>query len=239
MTSAKRPVHRTRLADELADRIVHLIRTGRFAMGERLPAIADLARSFGVGSPTLREALKRLESVGVVEIRHGSGVYVTGHPDVMVVPNPMYGGGVSRKGLVDLIEARIPIEVETAGLAAEHATPEQIAGMRGLLDEAGAHLDDDDLLSRVNMAFHKEIASASGNRVMAQLLEVLTTLFQDEQRAILAIHGSRERDHAEHRSIQEAIAARDGDLSRHRMRGHLEEVRDCLLAWDPESDPLT
>lgn len=232
------PVSRTRLADELSNRIVGAIRDGKFEPGHRLPAITDLARRFGVGAPTLREALKRLESLGVIEIRHGSGVYVKGHPDVMVVPNPVYGALPSRKVMLDLIEARASIEVETAGLAARNATKAHLATMGRLLDEAGAHLDDDSVLTVNNMAFHREISSASGNQVMAQLLDVLSTLFQQEQRVILNIYGSRERDYAEHRSIYEAIAARDEPLARARMKSHLGGVMERLLQWDPETTPL-
>ncbi len=228
-------VSRPRLADELSSRIVDAIRDGRFVRGSRLPSITDLARRFGVGAPTLREALKRLESIGLVEIRHGSGVYVTGHPDVVVVPNPLYAAPATRKHLLDLIDARASIEVETAGLAARNARPEHVARMRTLLEEAAGSLDDDEVLNRTNLAFHREISAASGNAVMAQLLDVLTTLFQAEQRLILDIYGSRAQDLAEHEAILEAISASDEGLARQRMRDHLAGVRERLFRWDPEA----
>jgi GntR family transcriptional repressor for pyruvate dehydrogenase complex len=74
------PIHRERLTDNLADRIVDLIRAGAFRAGDRLPPIARMARVFQVGAPTVRQALTKLETLEVVEVRHGLGVYVRGCP---------------------------------------------------------------------------------------------------------------------------------------------------------------
>ena len=112
------PIARLRLADDLAQRITRMIRAGTLRAGDRLPAISSMARQFGVGAPTLREALRKLEAVGIVDIRHGSGVYVNRAGDALVISNPVYEGRVSKKLLVDLLEARAPIEATTATLAA-------------------------------------------------------------------------------------------------------------------------
>lgn len=233
-----RPLEKSNLADGLADRIVQLIRAGVYKPGDRLPAIMEMARSFGVGHPTLREALKKLEIVGVVDIRHGSGVYVGRGQDVLLVSNPVYGGAVTKKLLLDLIEARIPIEVTSAVLAAANATDADLDSMEALLARARENLGDAPLLSETNMSFHREIAIASGNAVLAQLQEVLTKLFQREQRMILDIYGSRERDHAAHVGILDALREHDPELARARMQEHLEGVSKALLRWDPARDPL-
>lgn len=234
-----RPVEKTNLADDLADRIVQMIRSGVYQPGDRLPAIMEMARSFGVGHPTVREALKKLEIIGVVDIKHGSGVYVGRGQDVLLVSNPVFGGLVSKKLMLDLIDARVPIEVKAVALAATEATEAQLDRMSGLLDEAGKNLDNDDVLSSVNMAFHREIAIASGNTVLAQLQDVLTKLFQGEQRMILGIYGSRQKDHVQHIGILDALRQHDAALAEQRMEAHLEGVRTVLLRWDPERDPLS
>src|SRR5690554_618178 len=108
MNADFKPIEKSSLADDLAERLVRLIRKGVYQPGDRLPAIMEMARSFGVGHPTLREALKKLEMMGVVEIKHGSGVYVGKGQDVLLVSNPVYGGLVSKKLLLDLVGARIP-----------------------------------------------------------------------------------------------------------------------------------
>lgn len=234
---AKR-IQRTSLADDLADRVVQLIRAEGYTTGDRLPAIMEMARMFGVGHPTVREALRKLETVGLVEIKHGSGVYVGQGQETFFLSNPVFGGDVSRKLMLDLIEARTPIEVRAATLAATHATPEQLEHMQALLDRAEATLGDGDALSSINMSFHRVIAEASGNSILPQLQEVMTKLFYREQRKILDIYGSRERDHAEHVSLLEALRARNPGLAMRRMQAHLDGVRDTLLSWNPDEDQL-
>lgn len=233
------PVLRQSLADDLARRIRELILARRHGPGDRLPAIAIMAREFSVGAPTVREALKKLETLGVVDIRHGSGVYVGQDPDALVVSNPVLGGTVSKKLLVDLIEARIPIETTSARLAATNATEDQFAAMHELLDEAGRNLQDAVILNQSNLGFHRQIASASGNTVIRQMLDVLTNVFREEQRIILDIHGTRESDHREHREILETLEQRDAEGAASCMYGHLEGVRMRLVAWDPDESPLS
>src|SRR5438128_2243891 len=89
MESGLAPVSRQGLADDLAHRITQMIQAGTYHAGDRLPAITAMARQFRVGPPTLREALRKLETVGVVDIRHGSGVYVNRAADSLVISNPM------------------------------------------------------------------------------------------------------------------------------------------------------
>jgi len=232
------PMRRQTLADDLAQRTYQLIKTGGYHPGDRLPSISEMARRFGVGHPTVREALKKLETVGVVHIRHGSGVYVGRNDNSLLITNPTFDGAVTRKLLLDLIDVRIPIDMQSVGLAARNATAEHLQGMRELLAKAEENLDNDATLNATNMAFHRLIALASGNTVLAQLLGVLSTLFQQEQRMILDIYGSRRKDHAEHVGIMEALEKRDEALSVQRMRAHLEGVREVLQRWDPQSRPV-
>jgi GntR family transcriptional regulator, transcriptional repressor for pyruvate dehydrogenase complex len=237
MHQALSPVVRQSLSDGLAERVRQLIQRGGFQPGDRLPSIADMARRFGVGHPTLREALKKLETLGIVNIRHGSGVYVGRDDNSLVISNPVFTGSITRRLLVDLVEARIPVELTTVELAAKNATAEDVEQMRQLLVRASESLDDDALLNSANMAFHRAIASASGNSVLSQLLEVLTNVFHDEQRVILNIYGSRRRDHQEHLQILQAIEAGDSELAVSRMRAHLNGVREVLLRWEPDTVP--
>jgi len=239
MREAFKPLTKQSLSDRLAGQIRQMIQSGRYSTGDRLPPIMEMARLFGVGHPTVREALKKLETTGLLEIRHGSGVYVNRSHDVLVLASPDYVGGVTKKLLLDLIAARIPLEMQSATLAAEHATAANLEEMRRLLATAAENLDDDDLLNDVNSAFHHEIAVASGNAVLPQLLDVLHELFSNEQRLILGIFGSREEDHREHVTILAALEKRNAKLTADRMRLHLEGVYETVLRWDPQDHPLT
>jgi GntR family transcriptional regulator, transcriptional repressor for pyruvate dehydrogenase complex len=238
MKDVLRPVPKQTLSDRLARRIRALIQTGDYHQGDRLPTIMEMARRFGVGHPTVREALKKLETMGVVEIRHGSGVYVTRSDEVLVLASPDYTGTVTKKLLVDLIQARMSLELQSVAEGARHATDEHLREMRRLLTTAGQNLANDDVLSSVNMSYHRQIAIASGNTVLVQLLDVLRELFTEEQRLILDIFGSRERDHQEHLGILEALEQRNAALAVKRMKKHLEGVQDAVLRWDPEHHPV-
>ena len=232
------PVLKQSLSDGLAQRIRRSIQTGEYQKGDRLPAIMEMARRFGVGHPTVREALKKLETMGVVDIRHGSGVYVSRSDDVLVLASQDYMGTVDRKLLLDLVDARIPIEVKAVAGAATNATDENFATMQALLDKAAQNFSDDEVLSATNMAFHQEITQASGNLVLSQLLDVLRNLFQKEQRLILNIYGSPQKDQDEHLGILAALEERDERLAVDRMQEHLEGVRDVVLRWDPVTFPV-
>ena len=236
---AFRPVLKQSLSDRLARRIRKLIQSGNYKQGDRLPAIMEMARRFGVGHPTVREALKKLETMGVVEIRHGAGVFVSRSQEVLLLASPDYAGTVTRKLLLDLVQTRIPLEVEAISCAARHATPEHLARMRQLLDEAARNLGNDEQLNRVNMAFHREISLASNNAVLAQMVDVLQDLFSEEQQLILDIFGSRAEDHREHVALLEALELRDEALCTQLMRKHLEGVRQVIILWNPADHPLT
>jgi GntR family transcriptional repressor for pyruvate dehydrogenase complex len=238
MQDAFKPIAKESLADRLARRIRDLIQSGGYAEGDRLPSIMEMARRFQVGHPSVREALKRLQTTGVVEVRHGSGVYVSRSHDVLVLAAPDYSGEVTKKLLLDLVEARMAIEPYSVMLAAKNASAEHFAEMHRLLDTAGENLENDEVLNAVNMGFHREIARASGNTVLSQITDVIRGLFSREQRLILGIHGPRTRDQREHLDLLEALEKRDADLCVARMRAHLEGVRDAILTWDPEHHPL-
>lgn len=233
------PVAKQSLSDRLAARIRSMIQRGDYRLRDRLPAIMEIARSFGVGHPTVREALKKLETIGVVEIRHGSGVYVSRSDDVLVLAAPGYSGMLSKKLLTDLIRSRMPLELQSVADAVENATAEHLKELRRILTAAGENLNNDEVLNALNMSFHQQIALASGNTVLVQLLDVLRELFAAEQRRILDIFGSREKDHQDHLAIFEALERRDARLGVERMRTHLEGVRAAIMRWDPERHPVS
>lgn len=239
MRDAFAPVLKQSLSDKLAQRIRGMIQKGDYGQGDRLPPIMEMAKRFSVGHPTIREALKKLETMGIVEIRHGSGVYVSRSEEVLVLASPDYVGTVTKKLLLDLIDTRMPLEMKSVAEAVKNATLEDLVEMRQLLKKAGDNFDDDVVLNETNMGFHRQIAIASGNTVLLQLLDVLRDLFTEEQRLILGIFGSRERDHREHLAILEALESRDEALGVDRMRKHLQGVADSIHRWDPDNHPVS
>jgi GntR family transcriptional regulator, transcriptional repressor for pyruvate dehydrogenase complex len=239
MRDAFAPVLKQSLSDKLAQRIRAMIQQGDYGQGDRLPPIMEMAKRFSVGHPTIREALKKLETMGIVEIRHGSGVYVSRSDDVLMLASPDYAGTVTKKLLLDLIDARMPLEMKSVADAVKHATLDDLVEMKRLLKTAGDNFDNDVLLNETNMGFHRQIAIASGNTVLLQLLDVLRDLFTEEQRLILGIFGSRERDHREHLAILDALESRDEGLGVERMHKHLQGVAESIHRWDPENHPVS
>ncbi len=235
MRRALIPVTRRSLADDLAVSVRQLIESGGYQNGERLPSIAEMARRFGVAHPTLREALRKLETLGFVQIRHGSGVYVREREQTLLVSNPAYGGEVTRQLLLDVLEARMAVELKAVSLAAERVSEVALERMRRVLVRAGERLADDAAQAEANVQFHQEIAAASGNPVLVQLLEVLAGIIQEERRLTFE-SPCRERLQREHEDILEALRRKDVALATERMRAHLEYVRAVLSTLDPERD---
>jgi GntR family transcriptional regulator, transcriptional repressor for pyruvate dehydrogenase complex len=217
-------------SDLLTEQIVQLIERDGLRPGDRLPTVQALAGRFAVAAPTMREALRRLQAVGVVELRHGSGVYVRHVGRRVVLPNP-FPGRLEIETILDLLDARVLIEPHLAGLAA-HADEAAIAELAELLERAGKLLEGshDKPLSVANLGFHRGVARCSGNAVLGQVIDSLLDLYEPEQMEILRLYADRVHDHEEHVAILQAIQAHDPALASERMQRHLEGVRTVVAA---------
>jgi GntR family transcriptional regulator, transcriptional repressor for pyruvate dehydrogenase complex len=224
LPAAPRPSQSDRLTRELLE----LIRSSGLGPGERLPALPALAARFAVATPTVREAVRRLQALGVLDVRHGSGVFVRDSSRRVLLSNP-YSGELDPAVIVDLLEARLLIEPELARRAAARCDEAAAAELAVLLVEAERVLEADDvLLSEVNMRFHRAIARLAGNAILEQTMEALLDLYANERLAILQLFDDRERDHREHMRILDALGARDGHAAAELMRTHLDGVRKVL-----------
>jgi GntR family transcriptional repressor for pyruvate dehydrogenase complex len=228
------PLARPRLSDELTHRIRETIQAGGYQAGDRLPGILEMARRFGVGQMVVREALTKLETLGVVEVRHGSGVYVGRDRDVLVLASRDAMRSISAKTLDDIVAARIPLELESVTSAARHASEDEIVALRALLVGEHERIDDDAHVRSSDEAFHRLIATASGNAVLSQVLDVLCELLA-RQDVPLGGRGARSASHRQHRAIVDAIAARDEAWAAECMRTHLTTER-LRLARHPSTD---
>ncbi|NBE94493.1 FadR family transcriptional regulator [Nonomuraea sp. KC401] len=221
-------VTRPTLSDALTERMLELIRKGGHRPGDRLPSTRELSQRFAVTTPTLREALRRLEATGAIELRHGSGIYVGAAIERLVLPNPNMRE-VHAAQLVELLGARIVIEPPLAAMAAQRAEGDELAVLKGVLDTAGKHLRGEDAeLHEANMSFHRATARMAGNSVLHEVVDSLLLVHGPEQREILQIFDDRRRDYEEHLAILEAIEARAPAEAEDRMRAHLVEVRTVI-----------
>ena len=220
-------VVRDSLADALARRIRAMIQSGEYTDGDRLPAILEMARRFGVGSPTVREALKKLETLGVVDVRHGAGVYVASRRGLLVLARPQLGGAVEDSLLVDLVESRIPLEMAVARAAAQQASLQDIDAMWSLLAGVAESVDEHRLVA-ADAAFHRQLAAAAGNTILAQMLDALWYLFTGEGRVVRWDPLLRDADVQAHSLVLDAIERRDPEAAADSMRAHLSSVRDAV-----------
>ena len=211
-----------RLYRQIADQLAQLIARGEFPAGTRLPAERELAASFGVSRASVREAIISLEMSGLVEVRVGTGIFVTPQPEVA----PRHAGDAG-PGPFELLAARKLIEGEIAALAARHATPAHGAGLRASVARLEHHLDDFAAREAEDRDFHLLLAKATGNGSLELVVEGLWNqraglwgrLQQHFHTSDLAARTIR--DHA---AIAAAVEARDADAARAAMHRHLSRV---------------
>lgn len=208
---------------QVVTHIRSLIERGELRPGDRLPAERHLAASLGVSRPSVRAGLRALTAMGVVQPRHGSGTYIPEGPPVLQ-PEPLsFLAALHGFTGLEMYEARRILEVGAAGLAAERATQEQLETLGGHVDALFASLHAPQVFLVQDINFHRAVAAASGNPIVASLVEMVSTLYYDRRRQTAARASERDlRDAAEaHRRIYEAIRGREPEAARHAMNEHL------------------
>lgn len=217
-----------KLYRRIADTVADAIEAGQYKLGDRLPTERELAEQFGVSRPTLREAMIALEMLGMIEARHGLGIYVTGD----VRPAAPAAEIDFEIGAFELIEARRLFEGEAAALAATSIDDAQLAQLEALM--VRMHEEDEIAGEDADREFHMIIARATGNGAIIATIE---NLWEWRNRSPLARNilarargmGLEPRIH-EHRRVYEALKARDPAAARQAMRDHLERVIEHLLS---------
>jgi GntR family transcriptional repressor for pyruvate dehydrogenase complex len=214
---------------DVAKRLLAFFLSGAVQVGERIPPERVLAETLGVGRSVVREAVKSLALLGLVEIRQGDGTYLR-RPDSPVISQAMAWGlllGVKRTH--DLVETRRVLEMDLAGLAAERRDDQDCADLRHLLDQmrkAGNHRDK---LARVDIAFHLRLAAASHNEVLTDLLSGITSLMSVWIARVLRQVDDFAQDYAEHEQVLAAVERGDVAGARAVMDAKLRRGSQLLL----------
>jgi GntR family transcriptional regulator, transcriptional repressor for pyruvate dehydrogenase complex len=222
-----RPLRASRnLTEEIVDRIANEIRSGRLEPGSKLPTEQKLMLAMRVSRTVVREAVAALRAEGLVTTRQGSGAFVAAaarRSAFRIDPD-----GLSSIGdVLNVMELRVAVEVESASLAAERAKAWQIADIMKALAEVEAAIDGGDSAVNEDFAFHRAIADATNNPQFALFLAYLGqhVIPRHSIRTTLATaaeqHSYLARIQKEHRRIAEAIRNRDGSEARRAMRAHL------------------
>jgi len=230
-------VETRRLYRQIADQLRAAIAAGEFVPGARLPPERDLAAQLAVSRPSVREALIALEVEGLVEVRMGSGVYVTGAAPRAAAAPGMDGA----LGPFDIIRARQLIEAELAALAARSHTPATVKRLRAAVKAMDDDIARGTMPMRGDRDFHIALAEASDN---AALVRVVTELFDERNNPLFVQLGQHFENAkswraavAEHRAVLRAVADGDAALARRAMRDHLQQSHDRFAAALEESPP--
>jgi GntR family transcriptional regulator, transcriptional repressor for pyruvate dehydrogenase complex len=217
------------VTDVAIAKIKEMIVSGEVGPGDRLPREADLAQRLGLSRSSLREAVRALSLVRILDVRQGDGTYVTSLDPAQLLDALSFVVDLHHEGsLLHLLEARRVLEAESAMLAAQRIEAEQLAALRDLL-EAMPGCETVEEFVENDIAFHHTIAVASGNPVIAKLLDSLSgpTVRARVWRGITE-GGAIDRTIAEHRAIVEALEQRRPELAASWMTVHLASVEAWL-----------
>ncbi|MFF1283121.1 FadR/GntR family transcriptional regulator [Streptomyces sp. NPDC058299] len=211
------------------EEIKAMIAEGRLEPGQRLPTERELAVLLGMSRSSTREAIRALTVLGVLEARHGSGIYVTALEAGDLLETFGVVAGLSRgPRLVELLEVRRSLESTAAALAAARITDEQLAAVEQHLAAMNATEDPEEVLTH-DLAFHREIALAAGNATMAAILDGLSSrTFRARVRRGHQEDGALARTRSEHAAIHRALAARDPEAARAAATVHVGGVEQWL-----------
>jgi GntR family transcriptional repressor for pyruvate dehydrogenase complex len=211
--------HRGLLTESIARRLQNEIRSGAIPVGAKLPSERELAVQFGASRNVLREVLRRLEAQHLIEVAPGRGSFVIDQSTADARSyDALYRAG--RPTVRQLIEARIPIEVEIVGLATERATDDQIHAMR-VSNDAMIAATDPVTKARADLEFHETIAAAAGNPVLRIMLSSIGGMMFEMMLRSNSDPSIAQPGVPHHPEILDAIAGRDVELARHHMREHL------------------
>ncbi|MFZ5942973.1 MAG: FadR/GntR family transcriptional regulator [Bacillota bacterium] len=219
-----------RIIKDLTTAIMH----GDLKPGDRLPAERNLSEMMGVSRTSLREALKMLAAQGMVEIKHGQGVYITKHESPSNLLKDFAGQNlVDSKTLKDLFELRKLLETQNALWVCTRGKDQDIDVLEMIVEETLHALKDnqDDLviLAKQDNAFHTKLAEATGNLVIVRVMHDLLDLLNDSRCQALSIPQRPHRSLNEHKQIIEALKKRDEQLVKEKMLNHLQNVEREIL----------
>lgn len=239
--STLRKVEPVRLFEQAVEQIRTLIANGTWSPGDKMPTEQELGRQFNVSRSSVREALRVLESEGLIEARRGSGTYVIDNPVRRKGSRELANWLAEREETLEqVLEVRERIEGLTAFLAASSATQEALAAIHAIIDEQASKIEEQgcqgdscvELLAGLDAAFHLAISSASGNDFAHEIISHIIPAFNASNQAVLYLRQRADQMEIEHREILAALEAHDPVAAEQAMRRHILKVRAEILAID-------
>lgn len=221
--STLKPVSRVTLAEQVAAQISDQISEGRWKQGEKLPSEAELCSALRIGRSTLREALKSLAFVGMVQMRPGEGTYVIQQSRLLIDRIMECGSLKTDKELQDVGEARLILEGEIAALAAERAEAEDLERLESIMGEMNRSMANSDRdYVELDVEFHLAISQCAKNQMLYELLSPIRGVLAEWISKSQELPGIQENAHRQHKKILAAIRERNPEKARHAMKAHLQ-----------------
>ena len=224
MTSGLKKIKKSTIAELIIDQILQMIEEGKFIPGQKLPSEKELAEILSVSRPTLREAMRSLMTMGLIEIRAGDGTYL--NDSVKLVSEHFKNTHLlNRFSFSELIDTRLLLETQMAKLAAQNAIEEDLEALEAAYDKMAACLETSALdFHNMDMEFHIAVANCSKNRFMKEMLSAVEELLVLVNVSIPSGRDIREQSIASSRRIVDAIEARDGELAGKLMYEHIADT---------------
>ncbi len=225
------------LAHKVVRQITLLIKNGDLKPGDRLPSERDLAAQMSVGRPVIREALRALQLLKIIEVRHGDGTYVRDLDQGGLVEAYDVLLSVGGVNLGDLFEARRFLEVSIAALAAERASEKQIELLRECVKKAREAIGHPQRFLELDIELHSLVVEAAVNPVLKTIMASISNLLRESRELTVNVPGIREQVAGDHERIADAIGKRDRVLSAAVMGEHLDRIQRSVLdmVTGPES----
>jgi GntR family transcriptional regulator, transcriptional repressor for pyruvate dehydrogenase complex len=226
------PISRQKTYEIVAERLLGLISSRHLGPGDVVPSERELVQLYGVGRSSIREALRMLESKGVIR-SGGNGSFTVADFANTLNHSLDFLLSVDEADYRELFEVRRILEGEAAALAASRRSDDDAARMAAAIDAMEAALDSEAGFITADLRFHLTIAEATGNRLIAHLMDAIRSLLQRSLSSAYNIPGSPEGAVVLHRLILEAIAAGRPEEARQRMQEHVSRVeRDIMRSGD-------
>ncbi len=227
------PVRKKSIPEEVIHQLKSLIDAGHLKPGNRLPGERELAQKMRVSRPSLREALRVLSLLGIIENRPGSGTFLSSSPDQWPTEPFSILFFLKKSTLFQIFEARKIMESGVAALAATHRDHEDLKAMEKALSAMHQNLEKPERYSKHELGFHRAIVEAAGNLVIADLMEKLYRLLKETRGRITRKYSShlrayRYQDYRNHQKIYEAIKAGDAAMAMQTMTDHLKDFEQRL-----------
>jgi DNA-binding FadR family transcriptional regulator len=223
-----RAVKQKRIYQDIVTQIQRLLADGRLKPGFQLPSERELSELFQVSRASVREAIRALDSMGLVEIRSGEGTYVASTVESVLSPLA-FAIRPQRDGHREIFEARRLLEPEIAALAAERANPSEIRRLEAILEEQGRQIAKGEIGVETDSAFHSALARAAKNKVFLRLDNAMVESLREIRERSLQTDGRAARSLAGHQKILKAIRARDPVKARQAMLEHLEAIERNIM----------